>query len=112
PAGSARVLRRPARGLQVSHGRPEAFEGVADRESVAVPYDVGEGADVPSVLAAAAPGYGQALSTAKSPVQVAGPGFECHRRQLGGREPDVRPARLQLAQDRFGDFVVHRPESA
>jgi len=24
----------------------------------------------------------------------------------------VRPSRLELAQDRFGDFVVHRPESA
>ena len=66
--GSAGVLRGAACGLQVPHGRAEAAEGVTGRESVAVPYDVGEGADVTSALAAAAPGDGQALRAAKSPI--------------------------------------------
>src|SRR6516225_12081605 len=54
PASSARMLGRPARGLQVPHRRAEAVERVAGRESVAVPYDVREGSGVSSVLAAAA----------------------------------------------------------
>ena len=108
------VLRRRS-GLQVPHGRcrrPSGRRVGGGRESVAVPYDVGEGADVPAVLAVAASGHGQALSAAKSPVQVAGPGLECHRRQLGGGEPDACLSRLQLAQDRFGDVVVHGTEGA
>src|SRR6266566_6196840 len=72
PVSSARMLGRSACSLQVPHRRAEAVECVAGREPVAVPYDVREGSGVSSVLAAAASGYGQALSAAKSPVQVAG----------------------------------------
>src|SRR5215469_112117 len=78
PVSSARMLGRPACGLHVPHRRAEAAERVAGRESVAVPYDVGEGSGVPPVLAAAAAGHGQALRAAKSPVQVAVPGLERH----------------------------------
>src|SRR5205814_5375139 len=112
PAGSAAVLWRPAGGLQVPHGRPEAVERVADREPVAVPYDIGEGSGVAPVRAVPAPGHGQALGAAESPVQVAGPGLEGYRRQLGRGEPDVCPARFQLAENLGLDLVVDRLESA
>src|SRR5215467_10131328 len=112
PVSSARMLGRPAYGLQVPHRRAEAAERVAGRESVAVPYDVGEGSGVPPVLAAAAAGYGQALRAAKSPVQVAVLGLECHRRQLRGGEPNASPAGLQLAEDHFLDSMIDRLESA
>src|SRR6201988_2727111 len=106
------MLGRPAYGLQVPHRRAEAVERVAGRESVAVPYDVGKGSGVPAVHAAAASGHGQALRTAKSPVQVAVPGLECHRWQLRARELNVGLASPQLAEDRFLDLVIHHPESA
>ena len=112
PVSPARMLGRPAGSLQVPHRRAEAVERVAGRESVAVPYHVGEGSGVSTVLAASASGYGQPLRAAKSPVQVAALGLEGHRRQLRAREPDASLARLQLANDRFLDFIVHPPESA
>src|SRR5215469_2060889 len=112
PVSSARMLGRPAYGLQVPHRRAEAAERVAGRESVAVPYDVREGSGVPPVLAAAASGHGQALRAAKSPVQVAVPGLERHRRQPRAGEPNASLAGLQLAQDCSLDFVVHRLEGA
>src|SRR5262245_43834647 len=69
PVSPAGILGRPADGLQVSHRRADAAEGVAGRESVAVPYDVGEGSGVSPVLPAAGSGDGQALRAAEPPVQ-------------------------------------------
>src|SRR5215467_1007724 len=112
PVSSARMLGRPAYGLQVPHRRAETTERVAGRESVTVPYDVREGSGVPPVLAAAASGDGQALRAAKSPVQVAVPGLERHRRQLRAGEPNASLAGLQLAEDRSLNFAVQRFENA
>ncbi len=95
------MLGRPACGLQIPHWRAEAVERVAGRESVAVPYDVGEGSGVSPVLAAAVSGDGQALCAAKSPVQVAVLGLECYCRQLRGGELNASLASLQLAEDAF-----------
>src|SRR5262249_1804642 len=112
PVSSARILGCPACSLQVPHRPAEAVKRLAGRESVAVPDDVGEGSGVSSVRAAAASGYGQALRAAKSPVQVAVLGLECHRRQLCAGELNASLASCQLAEDRFLDFVIHRFESA